>query len=84
MSELPVGPKSRQMLAAVGVTTLDELDRRGAVEVYCAVVATGVFRPSLNLLWGLEAVLLGVHWADLPADHKARLRAQVEARSAGG
>lgn len=72
------------MLAAVGVETLEELAERGAVDTYIDVVDAGLFRPSLNLLWGLEAVLAGIHWKDIPAERKLQLRAQVAAKMQEG
>lgn len=75
---VPIGPKSQEMLAMVGVTSIGELMERGAVETYLDVIDAGWSSPSLNLLWGLEAVLEGIHWRDISPERKAQLRAEVD------
>lgn len=37
------------------------------------------YRPSLNLVWGIEAALTGIHWADVSPETKARLKAELAA-----
>ena len=76
-----IGPRSAQWLAAVGIRTLGDLDQVGTVAAYRQVKAAG-FPATLNLVWALEATLLGLDWRRLPADEKARLRAAL-ARSPG-
>lgn len=59
LADLPnLGPKSAQMLARAGITTLHQLRELGAVADYVAANRAGG-NVSLNLLWGLEAALLG-------------------------
>lgn len=50
-----------------------DIDRLGSVEVYRRLRESqpGV---TLNALWGLESLLLGSDWRDLPAGRKADLR----------
>jgi len=77
LAALPgLGPASARWLSEVGIESYDDIDRLGAVEVYRRVRDSrdGV---NLNLLWGLEALLLGCHWRDLPAERKAQLRAEL-------
>jgi predicted flap endonuclease-1-like 5' DNA nuclease len=78
-----LGPKSAQMLAAAGITSLAQLRRLGAVEAY--VRARQADRgASLNLLYALEGALHGAHWQavrrerrlELPTALDDRLRAQ--------
>ncbi len=77
--DLPnLGPVSREWLAAVGVHSLADLQRIGSVEAYLAVRSLGV-RPSLNLLYSLEAAIEGVHWQKLSPATKSRLRKSVGA-----
>jgi DNA transformation protein len=68
-----LGPASERLLLAAGIATPEELDEVGAVEAYRRAVAAGG-RPSLNLLWSLEAALLDLDWRDLPEARKAELR----------
>jgi DNA transformation protein and related proteins len=77
LARLPgLGPRSTQWLAEIGITSYDDIDALGSVEVYRRLRAArdGV---SLNMLWALESLLLGCDWRDLPADRKAALRAEV-------
>ena len=74
-----MGPKSSQWLASVGIYTLDDVAHLGVVETYKRVKAAYPDKVSLNLLWGLQAALLGLPWSELPPDIKEELRKQVEA-----
>ncbi|MGQ3052799.1 MAG: TfoX/Sxy family protein [Roseateles sp.] len=67
-----LGPKSAEMLARVGITTLDQLRALGSVAAYTRAkrARQGV---SLNLLWALEGALTGVHWQEVAREHRTRL-----------
>lgn len=56
-----LGPRSQQMLARAGITTVAELHRLGAVAAFARArqANAGV---SLNLLWALESALTGQPW----------------------
>lgn len=73
-----LGPVSERMLNAVGVHTAAELRDLGAVNAYRLLALRG-HRPSLNLVWAIEGALTDVHWMDLSAETKARLKAELEA-----
>jgi DNA transformation protein len=73
-----LGPVSERMLNAIGVHTAAELRDLGAVNAYRLLALRG-HRPSLNLVWAIEAALTDVHWMDLPPETKARLKAELEA-----
>lgn len=73
-----LGPKSREWLASVGVHSLDDVARLGVVETYKRVKAAYPEKVTLNMLWGLQAALLGIRWDELPTDIKSELRRQVE------
>jgi len=64
------------MLAAAGIETPEELDRLGSVEAYRRVLGAGC-PPTLNLLYALDATLLGLDWRDLPLDRKEQLRREL-------
>lgn len=73
---LRIGPKSRAILAEIGVTTLDELVDLGVVEAYRRAKLA---YPSvtLNFLWGLEAAAVGIDWRDIDESRKRELRRAV-------
>jgi DNA transformation protein len=76
-SLLNLGPKSAQMLRSVGICTLAQLKKHGAVEAYVKVRAIDK-RASLNLLWALEAALTGRAWQDVARNDRLRLLLAVE------
>jgi len=67
-----LGPRSCEMLAKVGITSLAQLRRIGSVASYVRVKRAGA-SASLNLLWGLEAVVTGIDWREIARDHRTRL-----------
>lgn len=72
-----IGPKSAQWLEAVGIRTDDDLEELGAVEAYRRVKAAFPDKVSLNMLWGLQGVLLDLPWNELPPEMKEKLRREV-------
>ena len=75
-----LGKTSAQWLHAVGIHSISDLKRLGAVDAYRAVKARG-FRASKVLLYAIEGALLDVHWNDIPAERKDFLNKQVDALS---
>ena len=79
-SEIPrllnLGPACARWLAAIGVRTEAELREMGAVRAYRLLALRG-YRPSLNLVWGIEGALRGVHWNALPPEVRERLKAEL-------
>jgi TfoX-like protein len=67
-----LGPKSAQMLARAGITTLEQLRNVGSIAAYVAAKRAGT-NASLNLLWGLEATLSGLHWLEVAKSHRTSL-----------
>lgn len=73
IADLPnLGPKSQQMLALAGVTSVERLRSLGSVATYALVKRSGG-NPSLNLLWALEGVLTGLPWQLVARDHRTSL-----------
>lgn len=67
-----LGPKSQEMLARAGITTIAELQDIGSVAAYVrAKRANG--NVSLNLLWGLESALTGEPWQEVARIHRTSL-----------
>lgn len=73
-----LGPKSTEWLASVGVHSLEDVAKLGVVETYKRVKAAYPEKVTLNMLWGLQAALLGIRWDELPPDIKSELKRQVE------
>jgi DNA transformation protein len=76
-----LGPKSTQWLESIGITTPQDLAERGVVTAYLEVKNLYPDRVSLNLLWGMQAALLGIPWRHLPDEMKDELKAELEAQS---
>lgn len=51
-----LGPRAESLLAQIGITTVEALRARGALEAYLALRRAGLAR-SLNLLWSLVGAL---------------------------
>lgn len=73
-----LGPRSRQMLAAAGITTLEQLRTLGSAAAWVRAKRAhpGV---SLNLLWGLESALTGQPWQEVAREHRTSLLLAVDA-----
>ena len=72
-----LGPKSREWLAAIGIRSVEDLRRAGAVPAYVALKRSraGV---SLNALYALVGALEGAHWLDVKRERRLELVMQVE------
>ena len=79
VSELKnLGPVSRNWLSAVGIRTRSDLERIGPIEASIGVRETiEDTKPSLNLLYVMEAALRGIHWTQWPAEVKRELRTAI-------
>jgi hypothetical protein len=75
-----LGPVSKRMLAAAGITSIEALRRLGAVEAYRRVRAHDP-RASLNLLWALEGALTGRPWEDVARNDRLSLLLRLENRN---
>jgi predicted flap endonuclease-1-like 5' DNA nuclease len=72
-----LGPRSAQMLAAAGITTLARLRTLGAVAAY-ARVQRADRHASLNLLYALEGALQGQHWRAVRRERRLELLTALE------
>ena len=72
-----LGPASRAMLEAAGVTTVEQLRSLGSVGAYLAVERAGA-SPSLNLLWALEGALAGRDWKEVARHDRTALLMQLD------
>lgn len=78
MNPIPnLGPVSRGWLEEIGVYTIDDLRELGSVPIYVAIKQRHP-KASLNLLWALEAAIIGCDWRNLPEPRKKELRREIE------
>jgi DNA transformation protein and related proteins len=78
ISDLPsLGPKSQQMLARAGITTVAQLRELGAAAAYVRVRRVNG-NTSLNLLWALESALTGEPWRQVAKAHRTSLLLAVD------
>ena len=61
-----LGPASARMLGAIGIQTADDLAAVGALEAFTLLRDQTGHRPSLNLLWAMEAALLDIDHGTYP------------------
>ena len=72
-----LGKTSAQWLHAAGIHKVADLRRLGPVDAYRAVTNRGI-RASKTLLYSIAAALLDKGWKELPEEHKALLKRQLE------
>jgi DNA transformation protein len=73
-----IGPKMARWLEEIGIESEEDIHRLGSVEVYRRLKAHRPHEVSLNALWGLEAIIMGIRWDHLPQDVKDTLKREVE------
>lgn len=73
-----LGRTSAQWLHSAGIRDEQRLRELGAVEAFRCVRARG-FRPSLVLLYAIEAALRDIPWSQLSEADKAQLRERLKA-----
>ncbi len=74
-----IGPVSAGRLTELGCRTRADLEAMGAVMAYKILKHHHPGDVSLNLLYALHGALTDTHWAALPPEVKARLKAEAEA-----
>ena len=72
-----LGPTSVSWLRDAGIRTITDLERFGPVVAY-RLVKNRQPAASLNLLWAIEAGLLGKDWRKLSEEDKSRLKTELE------
>jgi DNA transformation protein len=77
-----LGPRSQAMLASVGITSLAQLRKLGAVAAYAKTKQANP-SASLNLLWALEGMLTGLAWQEVARRHRTSLLLALEAHERG-
>ena len=70
-----LGPKSQQWLASIGIHTREDLEAAGAIGAYRQLRTCYPKSITLNMLWGLYAVLNRTSLAEVTPDIKEQLKA---------
>lgn len=78
-----LGPKSRKWLKDIGITTRKDLEKTGAVEAYVRLKDLYPKTVSLNLLWGLYAVLNTIDVKAITPDIKEHLQGILSSHTTG-
>jgi DNA transformation protein and related proteins len=71
-----LGPTSAAWLREAGIQTITDLEHQGPIVAY-KLVKQRQPQASLNLLWALEAGLMGKDWRELSDAEKKQLRSRL-------
>lgn len=78
IADLPnLGPKSQEVMARIGITSVEQLRKLGSVAAYVKAKRSGA-KVSLNLLWALEGALTGLGWQEVARAHRTSLLLAME------
>jgi DNA transformation protein and related proteins len=69
--------KTRQWLAEIGIYTIEDLGKAGAITTYKILKERYPKKVSLNLFWGLEAAIRNVDWRELAETDKTELKQRL-------
>lgn len=78
-----LGPKSKKRLKDIGISNRKDLENTGAIEAYARLKDLYPKTVSLNLLWGLYAILHDVDVKTITPDIKEHLQAFLASHTAG-
>jgi DNA transformation protein and related proteins len=73
-----IGPKTATWLESIGVKTLEDIEKLGAIEVYERLKLAYPEQVSLNALWALQGAILDMPWNQLPESVKEDLKRQLQ------
>ncbi|MDX1960169.1 MAG: TfoX/Sxy family DNA transformation protein [Leptospiraceae bacterium] len=71
------GGVSEQWLNEIGIYSLEEIQKIGVIEVYLKLKKTNP-KVTLNMLWGMQAKLLGISHLELPNEIKEQLKNKLK------
>jgi DNA transformation protein and related proteins len=77
-----LGPKSAAVLARAGISSLEQVEKLGAVAAFARAKQLEP-KVTLNLLWALEGALLGQPWQAVAREHRTRLLLELEDHELG-
>lgn len=76
--ELPgLGPKSEKMLAAVGVTLIEQFLAADPYEIYARLKASEQM-SGLNFLYAIIGAQQGVHWQQVARERKTEILMRLD------
>jgi DNA transformation protein len=78
-----LGPKSKKWLKDIGITTRKDLEKTGAIDAYARLKDLYPETVSLNLLWGLYAILNGIDVKAVTPDVKDHLVSLLASHTGG-
>jgi len=78
-----IGPVTEKRLIEIGIEDATALRRVGAPDSYRRLKFRYGKAVTLNALYGLEAVIRGCHWLDLPPERKQELKRAAGVAPAG-
>lgn len=79
IDELKIGPKSKICLNKIGIYTKSDLVNIGPVPAFIKMKQElPDFKPSMNMLYGLVAIVEDVDWRDVAKFQKGRLILELE------
>ncbi len=70
-----IGPKSAKKLIDVGITSLDELTKVGAIDAYIRIYYNNAATPHAAYLYALEGAIRNCDWLAIPAAKKEEFKA---------
>ena len=77
-----LGRKSIECLNSIGIYTKADLERIGPVNAFIKLKRElKGMKPSLNLLYGMVAVVEGIHWREVAKNDKVRLLMELESHA---
>ncbi len=77
-----IGAQTASWLESIGVTSLEDIETLGVIEVYERLRALYPENVSLNALWALQGALLEIPWNQLPKSMKENLKQQRQRKGA--
>jgi len=78
-----LGPKSKKWLKDIGITNRKDLEKAGAIDAYARLKDLYPKTVSLNLLWGLYAILNDIDVKAVTPDIKEHLQGLLTSHTGG-
>lgn len=76
-NQIGISLRLEKELHSIGIMTMVDLLRVGAVEAYHALQKKNGKRLSVKYLYAFESAIVGEHWFDFSEERKMELRAKA-------
>jgi len=73
-----IGPKSDQWLNKIGIYSFNDLKALGAIPTFIKLKQDTNMKPSLNMLYGMVAVIENRDWREVAKQDKGKLLLKIE------